>query len=53
MTTEMGAILKVSVSSKFCNDGMGDHLYEYKITVWYKTQTYKGCAVILNSADKN
>jgi len=27
-----------------------DHVYEYKMTVWYKDQIYKECAVILNSA---
>jgi uncharacterized membrane protein len=46
--TEGGNILKISISSKFCSDGVSDHLYEYKMTVWYKGQMYKGCAVILN-----
>ena len=48
--TDGGAVLKISISSKFCNDGVSDHIYEYKMTVWYKEQIYKGCAVILNSA---
>jgi uncharacterized membrane protein len=50
IATEAGAVLKVSISSKFCNDRVGDHLYEYKMTVWYKGQIYNGCGVILNSA---
>jgi uncharacterized membrane protein len=48
VTTEAGNLLRISISSKFCNDGVSDHLYEYKMTVWYKGQMYKGCAVILN-----
>src|SRR5580692_6393460 len=47
-TTEAGNVLRISISSTFCNDGVSDHLYEYKMTVWYKSQMYKGCAVILN-----
>jgi uncharacterized membrane protein len=52
VASESGTVLKVSISSKFCNDGMGDHLYEYKMTVWYKGLTYKGCAVVLNKAEE-
>jgi uncharacterized membrane protein len=48
IVTEAGATLKISVSSKFCSDGVSNHLYEYKMTVWYKGQMYKGCAVILD-----
>lgn len=50
VVTEAGAVLKISIGSKFCNDGSSDHLYEYKMTVWYKGEMYKGCAVILNIA---
>ena len=53
VATETGAVLKVSISSKFCNDRVGDHLYDYKMTVWYKGQTYNGCGVILNSVVGN
>jgi uncharacterized membrane protein len=53
VSTETGAVLKISISSKFCSDGVSDHLYEYKMTVWYKGQTYKGCVVILNTAEQN
>ncbi|MGZ5219076.1 MAG: copper resistance protein NlpE N-terminal domain-containing protein [Chitinophagaceae bacterium] len=49
VTTEAGAVLKISIASKFCNDGVSDHLYEYKMTVWYKGEMYKGCAVIMNT----
>ena len=47
IVTEAGAVLKISISSSFCHDGISDHLYEYKMTVWYKGQMYKGCAVML------
>lgn len=48
VSTDGGTPLKISISSRFCNDGMSDHLYEYKMTVWYKNKTYKGCAVMLS-----
>ncbi len=51
IVTEAGAPLKVSISSRFCNDGVSDHLYEYKMNVWYKGQLYKGCGVILNEGE--
>lgn len=51
--TEAGNVLRVSIASAFCNDGMGDHLYEYKMTVTYKGQIYKGCAVNMNPAIQN
>lgn len=47
IVTEAGAALKISISSSFCHDGISDHLYEYKMTVWYKGIMYKGCAVLL------
>jgi uncharacterized membrane protein len=47
IVTEAGAALKISISSSFCHDGTSDHLYEYKMTVWYKGEMYKGCAVVL------
>ncbi|RYG44950.1 MAG: hypothetical protein EOO01_18605 [Chitinophagaceae bacterium] len=46
--TDGGEALKISISSRFCNDGMSDHLYEYKMSVWFKGKVYKGCAVMLN-----
>lgn len=50
VSTDAGAPLKISISSRFCNDGMSDHLYEYKMTVWFKGKVYKGCAVVLNDS---
>jgi uncharacterized membrane protein len=47
IVTEAGAALKISISSSFCHDGISDHLYEYKMTVWYKGVMYKGCGVVL------
>ena len=51
--TDGGTELKISISSKFCSDGVSDHLYEYKMTVWYKGQMYKGCAVILETGSQD
>lgn len=51
VVTEGGAPLKISISSRFCNDGVSDHLYEYKMNVWYKGQLFKGCAVLLNGTN--
>jgi uncharacterized membrane protein len=53
IVTEANATLKISLSSRFCNDGVSDHLYEYKMTVWYKGQTYKGCGVILHKSGQD
>jgi uncharacterized membrane protein len=53
ITTEGGSYLKISISSRFCSDGVSDHLYEYKMTVWYKGQMYKGCAAILDTGGQD
>ena len=47
--TDAGTGLRISIFSKFCSDGVSDHLYEYKMNVEYKGQVYKGCAVILEA----
>jgi len=47
--TDGGAGLRISIFSKFCSDGVSDHLYEYKMDVEYKGLKYKGCAVILGT----
>ena len=47
--TDGGTGLTISIFSKFCSDGVSDHLYEYKMTVGYKGEMYKGCAVILET----
>lgn len=46
--TESGEAMKISILSKFCNDGVSDHVYEYQMNASYKGRQYKGCAVILN-----
>ncbi|MEO5591823.1 MAG: copper resistance protein NlpE N-terminal domain-containing protein [Chitinophagaceae bacterium] len=46
--TESGDPLRIAILSKFCNDGVSDHVYEYQMNVLYKGRQYKGCAVILN-----
>ena len=51
--TDGGTGLKISIFSKFCSDGVSDHLYEYKMTVLYKGELYKGCAVILEAAGQD
>jgi uncharacterized membrane protein len=53
IVTEAGVPFRIAIYSRFCHDGIGDHLYEYKMTVSYKGQTYNGCAVILNNAGKD
>jgi uncharacterized membrane protein len=53
IVTDGGAGLKISIYSTFCSDGLSDHLYEYKMIVWYKGQMYKGCAVILETAGQD
>ena len=48
INTDGGIPLKVSVAPGFCTDGLSDHIYEYRMIVSYKGQTYKGCAVLLD-----
>ncbi len=48
INTDGGNLLKVSIAPGFCTDGLSDHIYEYRMTVTYKGQTYKGCAVSLD-----
>jgi uncharacterized membrane protein len=47
ISTDGGNLLKVSIAPGFCTDGLSDHIYEYRMTVTYKGQVYKGCGVIL------
>jgi len=46
--TDAGNLLRVSIAPGFCNDGLSDHVYEYRMSVAYKGQTYKGCAAFLD-----
>jgi uncharacterized membrane protein len=48
INTDGGQLLKVSIAPGFCTDGLSDHIYEYRMTVAYKGQLYKGCAVLLD-----
>ncbi len=48
ISTDGGNLLRVSIAPGFCTDGLSDHIYEYRMTVTYKGQTYKGCAVLLD-----
>ena len=48
ISTDAGNLLKVSVAPGFCTDGLSDHIYEYRMTVTYKGQSYKGCPVPLD-----
>ncbi len=49
INTDGGNLLKVSIAPGFCTDGLTDHIYEYRMNVVYKGQTYKGCAVLLDN----
>jgi len=48
INTDAGQLLKVCIAPGFCTDGLSDHIYEYRMTVAYKGQVYKGCAVLLD-----
>lgn len=48
ISTDAGNLLKVSIAPGFCTDGLSDHIYEYRMTVTYKGQTFRGCAVPLD-----
>jgi uncharacterized membrane protein len=39
--------LEVTVYNEFCSDGMSDNLYEHRVHVKYKGQTFKGCGLYL------
>lgn len=41
------ARLEVTVYNEFCSDGMSDNMYEYRVHVRYKGETFKGCGVYL------
>ncbi|HEV8079251.1 MAG TPA: copper resistance protein NlpE N-terminal domain-containing protein [Chitinophagaceae bacterium] len=44
-----GSPLRVIVFPRFCSDGMSDFLYQYKVAVSFKGNTYKGCGVVLGN----
>ena len=37
----------VTIFPQFCDDGMSDFLYEYKVNIVYNGAVYKGCGVML------
>jgi uncharacterized membrane protein len=43
-----GSKLEITIYNEFCNDGMSDNLYEQRVHVRYKGETFKGCGVYLN-----
>lgn len=43
---DAGGKFWITVYNWFCNDGMSDNIYEYKVKVNYKGQTYHGCGII-------
>ncbi len=38
----------ITIYPQFCNDGMSDYLYQYKVNVKYNNILYKGCGVMLS-----
>jgi uncharacterized membrane protein len=38
----------ISIYPQFCNDGMSDYLYQYKVSVDYNGVNYRGCGVMLS-----
>lgn len=41
----------ITILPQFCNDGMSDYLYQYKVKVNYKGTLYKGCGIMLNNKE--
>lgn len=41
--------LRITVYPQFCSDGMSDFLYQYKVAVTFKGNTYKGCGAMLGN----
>lgn len=44
-----GMPLRVIIYQQFCSDGMSDFLYQYKVAVTFKGNSYKGCGVMLGN----
>ncbi len=44
-----GRPLYITIFPQFCSDGMSDFLYQYKVSVRFKENTYKGCGVMLGN----
>lgn len=41
----------ITILPQFCNDGMSDYLYQYKVNVNYKGTLYKGSGIMLNNKE--
>ena len=41
------ASIKITILNQFCSDGMSDNMYEYRVHVRYKGETFRGCGVYL------
>jgi uncharacterized membrane protein/heat shock protein HslJ len=39
----------IILSPGICSDGVGDNVYDYKVTVNYKNKTYNGCGAVMNA----
>ena len=44
-----GNPIRIIIYPQFCSDGMSDFLYQYKIAITFKGNTYKGCGVMLGN----
>lgn len=40
--------LSITIFPEFCNDGMSDYLYQYKVNIKLNGLLYKGCGVMLS-----
>ncbi len=47
--SSQGNPLRITIFPQFCSDGMSDVLYQYKVVVSFKGNTYKGCGVMLGN----
>ncbi|MEP6948682.1 MAG: copper resistance protein NlpE N-terminal domain-containing protein [Ginsengibacter sp.] len=41
----------LTILPQFCNDGMSDYLYQYRVKVNYKGILYRGCGIMLNNKE--
>lgn len=41
--------MQVILAPGYCNDGVSDNVYDYKVTVHYKGKTYRGCGAVMNA----
>jgi uncharacterized membrane protein len=41
--------MQVVLSPGYCSDGLGENLYDYRVSVSYRGKTYSGCGAVLNA----